>query len=220
MSDNEYEVGRDARKKEMRHILKFAEHAAGAMENILDIGAGSGVFVEVACQSGYKAIGIEPSKSLVKIANLKNLEVNLGTFPSAKITGRFDLISLIDVIEHLNEPSTLIKSLEQHLAENGTILVSTPDVSSNLAIFMKWKWWHYRIAHIGYFDLDTLDLLMKNCGYRNIAKARPVWYFNADYLFKRIAQLLTKRKFSFRWLQRFVVRVNLHDSILCAYQKL
>jgi 2-polyprenyl-3-methyl-5-hydroxy-6-metoxy-1,4-benzoquinol methylase len=220
MVDNDYEASRDARKKEMLHILDFAERTVGPIKNILDIGAGSGIFVEVASISGYTAVGLEPSKSLVDLAKEKKLKVHLGTFPNSRITGEFDLITLIDVIEHLNEPSILIGSLEKSLSKNGTILISTPDVSSKFAKLMKWNWWHFRVAHIGYFDLYTLDLLMKNHGYRNVAKSRPLWYFNADYLFERIALVITKKYFSFRWLRRFKVRVNLHDSILCAYQKI
>ncbi len=220
MTDNDYEVGREARKKEMRHILNFAERTVGSILNVLDIGAGSGIFVEVAGQSGYQAIGIEPSKSLVRIAEENNLEVKLGTLPSSKITGKFDLIALIDVIEHVNEPSKLIGSLEEYLNDQGSILISTPDVASKFARLMKWRWWHYRVAHIGYFSLHTLDLLMFNNGYRNVARSRPVWYFNADYILKRISLVLTKRNFTFRALHRFKVRLNLHDSILCIYKKM
>jgi SAM-dependent methyltransferase len=219
MFDGDYEVSREARKKEMLHILEFAQRSIGTFYNILDIGAGSGILLEVAGKSGYRAVGIEPSSSLVETARERGLEVNLGTFPCSKVTDKFDLITLVDVIEHLNNPSTLIELIGQNLSKSGSILISTPDVSSKFAKLMKWNWWHFRVAHIGYFDFQTLDLLMKNSGYRRVAQSRPIWYFNADYIFERIALIVTRRRFSFRMLQKFKLRVNLHDSILCIYQK-
>ncbi len=218
MQDCEYEAGRSVRKKEMRHILSYAE-SLRTFQTMLDIGAGSGILVEVAKHLGYNAIGIEPSKSLVQIAETHHLDVKQGYFPSNQVKGKFDLITLVDVIEHLNEPFALIDSLSSHLNQDGIILISTPDVSSRFARIMKWKWWHYRVAHIGYFNQKTLNLLMDRCGYINIGSSRPVWFFQGSYIANRILKLLGGGNVAFKSLKRITIRVNLHDSIMCIYQK-
>jgi hypothetical protein len=42
---------------------------------------------------------------------------------------------------------------------------------------MGYKWWHYRIAHIGYFDRATLDLAQANSYLVGTGFYRPTWYF-------------------------------------------
>lgn len=220
MEDLEYETGRSVRKREMLHILKYAQKIQ-KFSSILDIGAGSGILLEVAESLGYESVGIEPSYSLAEIAVGHDLKVKQGYFPSDEISGKFDLITLIDVIEHLNEPESLIKDLFNNLQDNGFVIISTPDVSSKFARLMKWNWWHYRVAHIGYFNQSTLDLLMKRCGFENTGyNSRPLWFFQADYITKRILKLITRHEFSLRFLRGLTVRVNLHDSILSAYRKI
>lgn len=219
MEDEGYEVSRSARKKEMLHILNYARRKTNALNDILDIGAGSGILVEVAGELGLSAMGVEPSKKLVQIAIQHKLDIKQGYFPNSEINKAFDLITLIDVIEHVNEPSKLIESLGDYLNEGGTILISTPDVSSILARIMKWNWWHYRIAHLGYFNQKTLDYLLERHGFINVGTSRPRWYFNADYLTNRILKLLTRKHFSLQLPKKIIIPVNLHDSILSAYRR-
>ena len=223
--DPEYEQSRNARRKQMQEILKFAQRKMGTFESLLDIGAGSGILLEVAGEYGFRAVGIESSNSLVAIAKKYSLKVEQGTFPDTKIKGRFDLITLIDVIEHVNNPSHLIESLGKNLNDKGVVVISTPDVLSKMARIMRYNWWHFRVAHVGYFDLNTLNLLMINHGYVNIGHARPAWFMPANYLLSRLFRILIRKNFNYKlgksgWGSSLIVRFNLHDSILCAYRKI
>jgi hypothetical protein len=101
------------------------------------------------------------------------------------------------------------------LASDGLIAIVTPDASSVAARVMGWRWWHYRIAHIGYFNPSNLSLLCGRAGLEKVAQKRPGWYFTVAYLRKRLLQylpawLLPKAD----WMDRMVVPLNLRDSIL------
>jgi hypothetical protein len=89
---------------------------------------------------------------------------------------------------------------------------------------MRYNWWHFRVAHIGYFDLNTLNLLMRNHGYVNIGHTRPAWFMPANYLLSRLFRILIRKNFNYRLGKvgggSLIIRFNLHDSILCAYRKI
>ena len=130
--------------------------------------------------------------------------------------GPFDVVTLVDVIEHVTDPLSLLRTAAALLAPDGVLAVVTPDAGSFAARLMGWKWWHYRIAHVGYFNDSNLQLLCQNAGLSIISRKRPGWYFQAGYLHQRLGRYLP------RWLlppltkrmQRIVIRLNLFDSLL------
>ena len=213
--DAAYDAGRRERSIQARKILEIVHqfHPSG---RLLDIGAGSGFLVEQAVQMGYQAEGIEPSTWLQKMALERKLPVHCGTFPHPEVGGRFDVITLIDVVEHVSNPVELLQNIAASLAPDGTAVVVTPDVNSIAARLLGWKWWHFRVAHIGYFNRQNLFLALDRAGLRPVLVRRPAWYFTADYVWERTHRYLP------RFLQlapplfvsRVVVPVNLRDSWL------
>ena len=113
-------------------------------------------------------------------------------------------------------PSRLAAALNE-----GVLAVATPDVGSLAARLMGWRWWHFRLAHIGYFDRRTLDLATARAGFQPLARHRPGWFFSADYLLERALKLLAPsiRVRSPGVLRRLSVPVNLGDSLLGIYRK-
>ena len=192
MIDSDYVISQNARYKEMSRILIFAQPYLRG-ESLLDIGAGTGMLVKKAIELGYRAVGIEPSKQFSDIAAKSRLNVVQGVFPSEKIVEKFDVITLIDVIEHVNQPVDFLLHVKQNLSSRGFVVISTPDSNSLLARTLKWNWWHYRIAHIGYFDQNHLDHAMTKCGFELIGKSRPSWYFNLDYAMERLIKFIFGR---------------------------
>ena len=106
--------------------------------------------------SGFAARGIEPSSPLQAIAAQRGLPVTHGVLPNSELPGPFDVVTLIDVIEHVPDPVDLVRRIKSVMAPNGIFVVVTPDVDSVAARLMGWKWWHFRAAHIGYFNRSTL----------------------------------------------------------------
>jgi SAM-dependent methyltransferase len=215
--DADYEEGRAARSIQARKILEFTRkfNSGG---RLLDIGAGTGFLVEQALQMGYSAQGIEPSAWLHATARRHGLPVEHGTFPHPAISGLFDVITLIDVIEHVSHPLELLKAIAKSLAPGGTAIVVTPDVSSLAACFLSERWWHFRIAHIGYFNKATLFFALDQAGLRPMQLRRPRWYLPLGYLWERTHRYLPPMlRFSApRALAHTAIPVNLRDSWLVA----
>lgn len=220
MTDNDYVVSQNARYKEMSRILSFAQPFLGGGKSLLDIGAGTGMLVKRATELGYRAVGIEPSKQFCDIAVEAGLNVTQSIFPSETIVDKFDVITLIDVIEHVNQPVVFLAQVKQKITPGGFVVVSTPDCNSVLARILKWKWWHYRVAHIGYFNQNYLDHAMTKCGFELVGRSRPSWYFNLDYIVERLIKFISKKEVKIPFLMKIQVRVNLRDSILCVYRAL
>jgi SAM-dependent methyltransferase len=215
MSDESYEETRAARARQARALVNIVAGYKKAA-TLLDVGAGSGILVEEALASGFAARGIEPSSPLQATAARRGLTVTHGVLTHPELTGPFDVVTLIDVIEHVPDPVDLMRRIKRVMAPNGICVVVTPDVSSVAARAMGWKWWHFRAAHIGYFNKSTLALALETAGLRVNAITRPTWHLPSSYLAERAFSYLPRpfRPTLPSILDRIVVPINLYDSLL------
>ena len=220
MTDDEYEETRPARLRQARSIvdrtMRFKRSGAW-----LDVGAGSGITVEAARQAGFAAEGVEPSEWLATRGRGRGLDIHTGVLPHPDVTGLYDVVSLVDVVEHVTDPVGLLKSLAAVLKPDGVGCIVTPDVRSVFARLLGWKWWHFRIAHVGYFSIETLDHALLKAGLERVAFLRPTWHLPADYLAERALQYAPKRLAPPvpKALGRIAVPVNLRDSLMAFVRK-
>lgn len=156
----------------------------------MDIGAGSGVFLREAQKFGYSTTGIEPSTFLAEKAKQDGLNVIRGTFPKDCPEDKYDTIFLTDVIEHIVNPFPMLEELPAYLKTEGRVIVTTPDVSSVMAKVLGKRWWHYRVAHVGYYNRNTLDRIMCRAGLKSIKWKYAKWYFSSRYISERLANYL------------------------------
>ena len=187
----------------------------------LDIGAGCGYLLEEANNAGFDAVGVEPSAWLYKQAQKRGLHIYQDTFPSKKLTGTYDVISVIDVIEHVENPLQVMQEAVKLLSPKGYLLLATPDRSSLAARCMGKYWWHFRCAHIGYFNKRNLLFLHKKVQLDVQSMQRPNWYFPMHYLWKRLSVYLPVLRYVSlpKILAQRVIALNLRDSWLFVAQK-
>jgi 2-polyprenyl-3-methyl-5-hydroxy-6-metoxy-1,4-benzoquinol methylase len=218
IKDASYEHGRAERAIQAKRLLMVAQKYR-PKGRLLDIGSGSGILVEQAIKMGYSAEGIEPSKWLQGQAEKHGLPVYLGTFPHRELTGPYDVVTVIDVIEHVCHPVSLLSSVRDVVSQDGIVIVVTPNVESLTARILGWKWWHFRVAHIGYFNRKTLAMALDKAGFRMLSMKRPTWYFSADYLFERVMTYLPSflRMPAPSFFKKIVIPLNLGDSLLGIY---
>jgi 2-polyprenyl-3-methyl-5-hydroxy-6-metoxy-1,4-benzoquinol methylase len=219
LEDPVYEAGRKERALQSRAILSrlLAVTGLGARKRrLLDIGAGSGILVEAATELGIDAEGIEPSRWLQSAATRQGCNVHLGTLPHPALIGKFDFVTMVDVIEHVDDPVGFVRAAAILLRGDGALLVVTPDAGSIAARMMGWHWWHYRAAHVGYFNRRNLELCLTKAGLTPIAFSRPGWVFSVEYLRERLlrylpALLVPKHG---NWMSRCSIPLNLRDSMM------
>jgi SAM-dependent methyltransferase len=218
LEDEGYEAGRPQRQLQLSQILAHVRrYREGG--RLLDIGAASGILVAHAQQMGYQAEGVEPSRWLQQKAAERDVPVHQGTFPHPCCPGPFDVVTLVDVIEHVTRPLCLLRAIRSSLAPHGVLAVVTPDVRSLAAHVLGWHWWHYRVAHVGYFDRSTLELVARRAGFIPVAFHRPGWFFSGDYIWDRAWRLLglmSPRPPAV--LKRVTIPVNLRDSMLAIFK--
>lgn len=220
LEDPSYEATRKGRALQAeKMMLDILKHAKG--KRLLDIGAGSGILVEEARKRGVDAVGIEPSRWLWQKARDLDLPVTLGIFPHAEVKGPFDVITLIDVIEHVNNPVGLLKDAANALSPEGILVISTPDIGSIVAKILGNKWWHLRVAHIGYFTAKNLKLAAEKVGLRPVHEGSAKWYFAGDYVIERVNGYLPKfaRLPKLKFLKKITIPFNLGDSAFIIFKK-
>ena len=182
----------------------------------LDVGAGSGILVESALNAGMDAHGIEPSSWLVNIGKNHGLRLVEGVLPHPEVNAPFDLIALVDVIEHVTDPLELLIAIRELLKSDGVCFIVTPDASSFFAKMLGFRWWHYRIAHVTYFNMDNFQILARRAGLEVCFSSRPSWYFSYSYLRERLCRYFPS------WIippatgifKNLIIPLNLRDSLL------
>lgn len=222
LEDPAYEGSQEGRRLQMRSLVGRARQAVPTAVTALDVGAASGLLVAEANRAGLAAVGIEPSRSLARLAQEQNgADVVCGVLPHPQFERRhFDVVFLVDVIEHVVDPLTLLRCCMDRMAEGGSLVLVTPDMSGLAAGLLGSRCWHYRLAHVGYFDRRSLEAAFERVGLEAIGWHRPVWFFPLEYLAARlevylpIAWLnrLALRIPPLEWLYRRVVRLRIPDS--------
>jgi len=226
LEDESYVDGLTSRFYEMKHLSDFALKCKPDAKSGLDVGAGVGLMVKALKEKNIDATGVEPSKWLVKKSKeIFDIDLIEGIVPNESIAGKkFDLVFAVDVIEHLSNPVEFLNTLKSYLNENGILIIATPDRDSLLAKFLGKKWWHYRIAHIGYFNHNSMELAIKKSGMRVEKFSRPVWCLPLGYLSKRLSKYLPVKSIASYIekkpeLNNRPVNFNLHDSIAVIVKK-
>jgi len=217
--DEGYEDSRRQRLSQAEGLLKtFCKFLSQAPQglNLLDVGAGSGILMEEADKLGFKTIGVEPSEWLSKQARERGLNVLTGVLPHKNMPeNAFDAITLIDVIEHVPDPGQVLRDIKPYLKKDGVLFIVTPDVSSPMAKLLGMKWWHFRLAHIGYFSPNNLKFLAEKSGFEIVSLSRPWWFFTLDYAIERGNKYLPKilQVPVFAWMKKICIPVNFFDSM-------
>ncbi len=225
LEDAEYVEGREYRLRQMEALLTLALARAPDPDRpprrLLDVGASTGLLVEVAQRRGLDAVGIEPSRALAADARSRGLDVHQGTLPHPACSERsFDVVTCVDVIEHVTDPVGLLRLMAERVGPGGYLIVTTPDIESLVARLLGRRWWHYRSAHVCFFPHRAMVEAMRRAGLAPMGRARQTWWFSVPYLAARAGRLLggeraaewVERRMAASRLGRFIVPLNAFDS--------
>ena len=118
---------------------------------MLDVGAGGGEFTYVSSQLGFDSAGIEPNIGYSNYARDK-YQANVKTGQLADVDGKFDVITMFHVMEHIPDPVKTFKKLYDLLNEDGSLFIEVPNIES----FSQSPTNTFFKAHIHYFSAITL----------------------------------------------------------------
>ncbi|MCL4869092.1 MAG: methyltransferase domain-containing protein [Anaerolineae bacterium] len=192
VEDEIYEKERQGRELTFQKHLQAVEKTWGKERRgrILDVGAYIGVFVEVARQRSWDAVGLEPSTWAANAAQARGLPIIQGTLDSPELRGElFDVITMWDVIEHVDDPKGEMQKAYHLLKPGGLLVVHTMDLDSWMARLMGPRWPWLMDMHIHYFSQKTMRLMLEQIGYRVIWSGAQGRYLRLGYVASRVEAL-------------------------------
>jgi len=102
-------------------------------KSALDVGCGAGLLTEPLARLGAKVTGLDASPDLIAAARqhgeAQGLAIDYRTGELAELAGQFDLITCMEVIEHVADPAAFVHALAKRLAPNGLLVLSTPNAT-------------------------------------------------------------------------------------------
>jgi SAM-dependent methyltransferase len=98
----------------------------------LDLGAGSGALAEQLKNAGFNVMGVDISDDFSLDVEFVQADLNDPNF-AAQIKPPFDLITSVEVIEHLENPTAFLRSIDSLLSPSGVAILTTPNVENAAA---------------------------------------------------------------------------------------
>ena len=187
VEDPTYLEERDGRVLTFERHLQPLEKLHAPPGRLLDVGAYTGVFVEIAAQHGWDAWGIEPGHWAIEQASARGLNMIEGTLAAADLADdSFDVITMWDVIEHLTDPLAEMSQAYRLLKPGGLLVVHTMDIDSLFARLMGARWPWLMEMHVYYFSHRTLAAMLAEAGFKVLSSAPQGRYLRLGYFATRI----------------------------------
>jgi 2-polyprenyl-6-hydroxyphenyl methylase/3-demethylubiquinone-9 3-methyltransferase len=106
----------------------------------LDVGCGAGLLTEPLARLGAKVTGIDASPEVIAVARehavASGLDIDYRAGDVQHLEQRFDLVTAMEVIEHVADPAAFVRALAQRLAANGLLILSTPNATRRAKLMM------------------------------------------------------------------------------------
>jgi 2-polyprenyl-3-methyl-5-hydroxy-6-metoxy-1,4-benzoquinol methylase len=137
---------------------------------LLDAGCGSGEWLTLMREMGWRVAGTDLDEIAVGVARLKGLDVGCGALEEQGFAdGSFDAVTLSHVIEHVHDPVGTLLECARVLRPGGKLVLLTPNGSSlSHQLFGK----HWRglepPRHLHVFSKQSLPSLLRLAGFRNV----------------------------------------------------
>ncbi|MEM9122049.1 MAG: class I SAM-dependent methyltransferase [Pseudomonadota bacterium] len=159
-------------------LLLMAETILGSSQRTLvDIGCGPGLILDAAADRGWTCSGLEPSRQAAQFAAERGHTVINAPFTPDVLAeiGEVDLVSMINVLEHVPHPSDFIDWANQLLQPGGLLLLTVPNDFNGFQRTLRATgatdaWWISPHHHLNYFSFETLENLVKAHGFEPLLR--------------------------------------------------
>lgn len=158
-------------KKKLRLISTYVSRGT-----ILDYGCGTGMFLDVCQQAGWRALGTEPDDRARNFAKEMRLKVYPDKISLSQSHGeeRFDAITLWHVLEHITDLDQTLSYFKSKLGKDGVLVVAVPNYTSFDAQHYKEFWAAYDVPrHLYHFDKGSVSRLLSHFGF-SLKEALPM----------------------------------------------
>ena len=165
---------------------------------ILDVGCWDGSLLNCLPDNWIKH-GVEPNCIAADRARGKKINIFQNQIEKTDFKDqKFDLILLIDVMEHLSKPLLCLAKIRSILKPKGELIILTGNTESFGCRFFKRNWYYYHYdSHIRFFNKDNLSLLLNQSGLIIFDVIKTKHYTTSlIHLLKRIVDFKKRQKMS------------------------
>lgn len=227
VEDHTYVTEEEGRARTFRARSRELQRITGPANgrSLLDVGAYTGMFVREAISMGWDAKGIELSKWCADIAKSRGLPVVQQTLEqAASEVALFDVITLWDVIEHIDDPVKEIRNVRRMLRHGGIVVIHTMDIGSLCAKAMRGRWPWFLGMHLHFFSKKSLSKLLEREGFKVLDASASGRTLLLGYFAERLADLfpfpgkIFRRIVQILSMERVPIRLNFGD-LMTVYAK-
>jgi 2-polyprenyl-3-methyl-5-hydroxy-6-metoxy-1,4-benzoquinol methylase len=159
-------IYQEVRKFTLKGKLNLINRLSPNKGKLLDVGCGTGMFLNVARENGWRVNGIEPDAGARGIAETTNQikikEEVLSSFQNET----FEVITLWHVLEHVHKLNETVEWLKARLSKDGSVIIAVPNHESKDAEIYQAQWAAYDVPrHLYHFSQKTITALFANHGF-------------------------------------------------------
>jgi 2-polyprenyl-3-methyl-5-hydroxy-6-metoxy-1,4-benzoquinol methylase len=201
---------------------------------LLDVGCALGFMLQEAKAAGWDSVGVETSEFAAHYAATHTgCPVHAGTLQKVAFPGdSFDVVTLMDVIEHVPDPLPLMTEIHRILRPGGVVFLVTPNFSSIFVrLYGPSAYGVWPDQHVVYFQPSTMKKLLRRAGFASVITGSKDFYpDNLRRLLRRKAtpgEARIKSAFSAqtplggarKFANRILMLVPLGDKLIAFAQK-
>lgn len=143
---------------------------------VCDFGYGAGALLDAAQADGWKCSGSEYSADAIAIGQSRGWDVHQGDLSSGDLRGPYDVVTIIETLEHVQDPRELLMSASARLRSGGLLYGTTPNAGSINALILNQEWSVITFPeHPILISKKALIALLSETGFRQISvKSRGI----------------------------------------------
>lgn len=189
--DAAYELEYANRERSGRAHLDLVSKYQAGPARLLDVGCATGIFVQLAREAGWDAIGIDASEWMIARARGR---CPMGTFKVATVEkigfppGSFEVVTFWDVLEHVRAPVEMLERVRGWLVPDGLVCLSVPNVESCVARVMGKRWVLLLREHLWYFSPETIGVALERAGFETMETRTKLVEFSLANVMTRLGQ--------------------------------
>ncbi len=150
-------------------LERIGQHAP--KRTLLDVGCSNGAFVSAAMRMRWRASGVDLEAGSVGIGRERGLDVHNTHLKDMNYEDRsFGAVTLWQLIEHLDDPASLLGEIHRILDDQGVLAMSTPNIRSIGWRLLKSDWHAVEPeVHLHLYSAESLDKVLVKHGFRKIS---------------------------------------------------
>jgi SAM-dependent methyltransferase len=170
----DYQGSQEILRKEFRRTVGVLARSGVSGGALIELGCAYGYFLEEA-RAAFSVCGVEVSAAASAACRARGLRVESTLSPELVADrGPFDAAVMLDVIEHLGDPASVLTELRRAMRTGGRLLLTTGDIGALSARLAGRRW---RLLtppqHLWFFSPETLTKLLERTGFRTLKVAHP-----------------------------------------------